>query len=161
MINIIKKIIFGIKIFIVIFFITMASYAKYVIDEEFEIANIDIDLTSPKIYLISVSNVKDYNEVDNNLYNNIITIKVEDRNLNKTFFDKEHIRVKINNNELLGDNMEFINIKDLDEEKLYQIKLKNVKQDDDIVIQIEKGMAVDKFELSNDEVEFKIKEFNK
>lgn len=105
--------------------------------------------------------MKDCNEVDNNLYISILTIKVEDRNLIKTYFDKEHIRVKINNNELLGENIEFTNIKDLNEEKLYQIKLKNVKQDDEIVVQIEKGMAIDKFELSNDEVEFNIKKFNK
>lgn len=128
--------------------------AKYIMNKQFYIANIDIDRTKPKIELLDINNTNiGYENYANKTHIITARIKITDKNLKQVFCDKEHIRVKINNEYVKLDNMEFIKEKDLKEEKIYQIKLKNIEGNGKLKIEIIEGTAIDTSELKNDKVE--------
>ena len=125
-------------------------YAKYFFENEFYIANINIDITKPKIEFLEISNINVENDYDmNKIYEITMKVKFIERNLNKIFLDKEHIKVK-NSGKYIDDfDIEFNKIEENEKEKEYEIKLKNLQTDRKFEIEISEGTLVDKGELEN------------
>lgn len=129
--------------------------AKYIIQNEFNIASLDIDRTKPKIELISITNNNTgYEAYANKTHTIDITVKITDRNLKDIFCDKDHIKVKLDGKYINLENMKFTKTKDLKEEKIYQIQLKNIEENGKLKIEFIEGTAIDIAELKNDKVEF-------
>ena len=122
-------------------------YAKYVFQNEFYIANINIDRTKPQIEFIGIDNIE-HNNVQNT-YEISMQAKFVDQNLKNIFLDKEHIKVKQDGEYIDDFDIEFNKIEDKKNEKTYEIKLKRLKVDGKFKIKIDEGTLIDEGGLEN------------
>ena len=122
-------------------------YAKYVFQNEFYIANINIDRTKPQIEFIGIDNIE-HNNVQNT-YEISMQAKFVDQNLKNIFLDKEHIKVKQDGEYTDDFDIEFNKIEDKKNEKTYEIKLKRLKVDGKFKIKIDEGTLIDEGGLEN------------
>ena len=124
-------------------------YAKYVVQEEFCIANLNIDRTKPKIELVNISNTNtEYPEYANNEDTITIKIKVIESNIKNVFLDSNHIKAMIDNTQV---EEKSIIISDLGQ-NIYQIQLKNLKENGKLKLDFLEGTVVDKGDLKNEEI---------
>ncbi len=129
--------------------------AKYIMQNEFCIANLNIDRTKPKIEIINTSNTnKGYEKYANKNHIIKVNIKITDKNLKNVYCDKEHVKIKINNNYVNIQNIKFTKTKDTNEEKIYEIELKNIVENGKLKIDILEGTAIDAGDLKNEKVEY-------
>lgn len=155
----IKNRVFSI-LFIAIFciFINTIVNAKYLIENQFEIANLDIDGTKPKIELININNTnKGYESYANKTHTITIKVKITEKNIQNIYFDKEHIKIKLDNNIINLDSMKLTKLEDVQDGKIYQIQLNNISGNGKLKINILEGTVVDKGELKNDTQEIDTK----
>ena len=124
-------------------------YAKYVVQEEFCIANLNIDRTKPKIELVNISNTNtEYPEYANNEDTITIKIKIIESNIKNVFLDSNHIKAMIDNTQV---EEKLIIISDLGQ-NIYQIQLKNLKENGKLKLDFLEGTVVDKGDLKNEEI---------
>lgn len=123
-------------------------YAKYVFQNEFYIANINIDRTKPQIEFIGIDNIESNNV--QNTYEISMKAKFVDQNLKNIFLDKEHIKVKQDSEYIDDFDIEFNKIEDKKNEKTYEIKLKNLEVNEKFKIEIAGGTLIDEGGLEND-----------
>lgn len=124
-------------------------YAKYVVQEEFCIANLDIDRTRPKIEVVNISNTNtEYPEYANNEDTITIKIKIIESNIKNVFLDSNHIKAMVDNTQVEEGS---ITISDLGQ-NIYQIQLKNLKGDGKLKLDFAEGTVVDKGDLKNEEI---------
>lgn len=129
-------------------------YAKYVVQEEFCIANLDIDRTRPKIEVVNISNTNtEYPEYANNEDTITIKIKIIESNIKNVFLDSNHIKAMVDNTQVEEGS---ITISDLGQ-NIYQIQLKNLKGDGKLKLDFAEGTVVDKGDLKNEEIMVDIK----
>lgn len=155
----IKSKVFSI-LFIAIFciFINTIVNAKYLIENQFEIANLNIDGTKPKIELISINNTnKGYESYANKTHTITIKVKITEKNIQNIYFDKEHIKIKLDNNIINLDSMKLTKLEDVQDGKIYQIQLNNISGNGKLKINILEGTVVDKGDLKNDNHEIDTK----
>lgn len=123
-------------------------YAKYVIQEEFCIANINIDRTKPKIEVISISNTNtEYPVYANNKDMINVKIKIVEENIQKLLLDNEHIKVIVGKTEIENPLIAITNI----ENNIYEIQIKNLNGDGKLNIKFVEGTVIDKGNLINEE----------
>lgn len=155
MINTKNKLYGVILISVVLILIGTIVNAKYIIENRFDIANIDIDRTKPIIEIINIENSNiGYENYANKTHKIDITVKIKDKNLEKVFWDKEHVKIKINDKYVEIKNIEFIKLQDLKQEKIYKIKLSNINENGKLGIEVINGTAIDTSKLENDKLEF-------
>ena len=143
-------------LFISVFLVLICTIvnAKYIIENKFDVANLDIDRTKPVIEVINIENSNiGYEKYANKTHEIEITVKIKDKNLDKVFLDKEHVKLKINNKYIEVKNIEFIKLQDLQQEKVYKIKLNNINENGKLKIEFLQGMAIDTGKLENDKLE--------
>lgn len=139
-------------------FINTVVNAKYLIENQFEIANLNIDRTKPKIELISINNTnKGYEIYANKTHTITIKVKIIEKNIQNIYFDKEHIKIKLDNNIINIDSMKLTKLEDIQDGKIYQIQLDNINGNGKLKINILEGTVVDKGELKNEEQEIDTK----
>lgn len=142
------KVLIKIFIIVVVIFCTIFSfsniYAKYVFTNEFYVANVNIDRTKPKIELVYIDNSntddKDYANKDTNI---VIRLKIVDKNLKDVFLDKKHVNVQIGEKILEDVDIKFNEIKDIENDKVYEIQLKNLQENGNLKLNILEGTAID------------------
>ena len=137
--------------FLLLVCLTTVVKAKYVISNEFSIANINIDRTKPKIELIDISNSnKGYEAYANK--EDIITLKVRitDKNFKNVYCDRDHVKFRLNDSYIQNLNLSFSKIKDEKEEKIYSITIKNIEENGKLIVEFIEGTAVDTGGLIND-----------
>ena len=79
-----------------IIFSCSTIYAKYIFQNEFCVANLNIDRTKPKIELVDIKNTNsEYPNYANKTHIITVRIKVTDKNLKEVFLDNEHVKVKL------------------------------------------------------------------
>lgn len=149
-----------IKIFFVLFigfFIILISkniYAKYILQNEFCIANINIDRTKPKIELLSISNSNTgYDRYANKTHTITIRVKITDKSLKNVFLDQYHVKIKINDTYVNNVNIKSDKIQDIIDGKIYQIELNNIEGNGNLNVYILEGTAIDEGELENSTLE--------
>ena len=129
-------------------FINTVVNAKYIIENQFEIANLNIDRTKPKIELISIDNTNtEYEKYANKEDTITVKLKIIEENIKNIYFDKEHIKVKLDNNYISVDS---IKLDEIEYEKIYQLQLSNVNGNGELKIELLEGIAIDKGDLVND-----------
>lgn len=130
------------------------TYAKYVFQDEFCVANLDIDRTCPKIELVSIQNSdSEYKNYANKTHKIIAKIKVEDKNLKEIFLDTSHFKIKINDKFVDNVNIDFGQVQDKGEYKVFDIQLSNLEVDGKLKLFFEEGFAVDNGGLKNENIE--------
>lgn len=129
-------------------------YAKYIFQNEFYIANLNIDRTKPKIELVSISNSNTgYESYANKTHIITIKVKITDKNLKNVFLDKDHVKIKINNKYVNYGNIKCNKIQDITDGGIYQIDLSNLEGNGNLNVDILEGTAVDTGELKNELLE--------
>lgn len=152
--KVITKLLIILIIFICTVSISTIINAKYIFQNEFYVANLDIDRTKPKIELLNITNTNSgYGNYANKDDTIKITVKISDKNIKEIFCDKEHVKVKINDKYINLENMVFTKIKDLEEEKIYEIQLQSIIDNGNLKIEFSDGTVVDKAEFKNEKLE--------
>ncbi len=125
-------------------------YAKYVFQNEFFIANINIDRTKPNIEFIGIDSIKPSSSNAQKTYEVSMKTKFTDQNFKNIFLDKEHIKVKQDGEYISNFDIEFNKIEDKKNEKTYEIKLKNLEVNEKFKIEIVEGTLIDEGGLENE-----------
>lgn len=128
-------------------------YAKYVFQNEFFIANINIDRTKPNIEFIGIDSIKPSSSNAQKTYEVSMKTKFTDQNFKNIFLDKEHIKVKQDGEYISNFDIEFNKIEDKKNEKTYEIKLKNLEVNEKFKIEIVEGTLIDEGGLENESFE--------
>lgn len=138
------------------FIISLATTinAKYIFQNEFYIASLNIDRTKPKIELVKINNSNTgYEGYANKTHTITIKVKITDKNLKDVILDKDHVKIKINDEYVNDANIKSNKIQDIIEEGVYQIELSNLNGDGNLKVDILEGTAVDTSELKNELLE--------
>ena len=88
-----------ISLLILIVILTICSFvnAKYIFENQFTIANINIDRTKPIIKIIDIQNSNTgYENYANKTHTIKIKLEIKEKNIKQINMDTEHIKVKIN-----------------------------------------------------------------
>lgn len=125
--------------------------AKYTLQYEFDVANLNIDRTKPKIELLSItnSNKKDKKQADKS---DSITIKIKivDENLKDVFLDRKHINIKIDDKEIDDVNIKADKMENTKDGGIYQIELTKLDGNGVLKVCILEGTVVDTGELKSE-----------
>ncbi len=133
-----------IEIFMFIAFSFTNIYAKYVFQEEICVAELNIDRTQPKIELVSIQNTDlEYKNFANKTHKIVAKIKIVEKNLNEVFLDSNHIKIKINGQFVDNANIEFGQVQDKADYKIFDIQLSNLEVDGNLKLVFTDGLAVD------------------
>lgn len=126
---------------------------------EFCIANINIDRTKPHVELVNVSNTNtEYEGYANNTHTITVNVKIVEKNIKDVYFDKEHVKVKVESDYISSEKITLTKIEDVEDGQIYQIKLNDIDGNGNLKIEILEGTVIDEGELINDlkEIDTKI-----
>lgn len=128
--------------------------AKYIFQNEFCVANLDIDRTKPKIELLSIQNNNvGYEGYANKTHIITIKLKITDKNLKNVNLDKEHIKIKINEQYVSNVNIKSSKIQDIIYGAIYKIELNNLDGNGRLKVDIMEGTAEDSSKLQSEFLE--------
>lgn len=141
-----------INIFIVS--ISTTIHAKYIFQNEFYIANLNIDRTNPKIELVNITNNNaGYESYANKTHTITIKVKITDKNLKDVILDKDHVKIKINDKYANDVNIKSSKIQDITDGGIYQIELSNLEGNGNLKVDFLEGTVIDTGELKNELLE--------
>lgn len=145
------------KIFISLFFIfifsifSQTSYAKYVIENIYTVAKIDIDRCKPNIELIDIiSSNANYPTYANK--NHLISghIKITEKNIIKNNLSSDQLKVTIGNHSIAVEFKSFSLVSENTTEKIYEFSFTNATGDGPLILIIPEAMVEDKSGLVNE-----------
>lgn len=140
-------------LFTVIFTISISTniYAKYIFQNEFYIANLNIDRTKPKVELLNVNNNNiGYEGYANKTHTITIKIKITDKNLKEVNLDRNHMQIKIDDEYVKNVNVKSKKVQDIEYGGIYQIELSSLDGNGKLTVDILEGTAVDMGGLHNE-----------
>lgn len=156
--NIIKLIVI-LVISIVTVSISKIINAKYVIQNEFYVANLNIDRSRPEIELIDVKNTNiGFEGFANQTHTITIRLKIIENNVKNIYFDKEHIKAKVDSNYVETENIKLDKVENSQDEEIYLIQLDKLKSNGSLKIEVLEGTVIDNLGLENElkEIDTKI-----
>lgn len=131
--------------------ISTATYAKYIYQNEFYIANLNIDRTKPKVELIKISNNNvGYESYANKTHTVTIKLNITDKNMKHVNLNNNYIKVKINNKYVDYAKIKVNKIQDIIDGSIYNIELNNLDGNGNLEVEILEGAAVDTGELKSE-----------
>ncbi len=147
-----------IKIFISLFFIFtfliifQISSAKYVIENIYTVAKIDIDRCEPNIELIDIiSSNTTYPTYANKAHFITGHIKITEKNIIKNNLSSNSIKFTVGNNLITPDFKSFSLISENTTEKTYEFSFTNITIDGPLTLIIPEGIVEDKSGLVNEQ----------
>lgn len=145
-----KKVLFLFILFIFLFISN--NYAKYVIEYTSEIAQIKIDRAIPKFELVEITNSNTENKnFANNKSEITITIKVVETNFKEDNFNKENVKILIDDNEITPKKYEIEPKENIGKEKNYILKLSGIEGNGSLKVKILEKTIVDIADNTNEE----------
>ena len=152
-INIKNKIIFlGI---IVIFLITIhtSSSAKYIFNNQFEIADLNIDRTKPKIEVINIQNTnKGYELYANKTHTITLKVKIIEKNIKEINLNNKFIDVVVNNQRVEKLEMNIKETTPINNDRTFLIQISKLEGNGIVHVIFKEGTVVDKALWKSDEV---------
>ena len=140
-----KKILLLIIIFITVISMNSFVQGKYIFEYTSTVAKIDIDRNPPKIELISISNTNTgYEKYANKTHTITVKVKVIEKNIKENLFNKNTIIANIENTRVNPEQLEIKEIEKTSDSIVYDIILKQLNGNGDLVIKIPEGTIVDK-----------------
>lgn len=136
-----------------VFLISVSTviYAKYIFQNEFWIANLDIDRTNPQIELINITNTNTgYEGYANKTHVISIKVKITDNNLRDIFLDENYVKIKIGDKNIDYKNVSFKKVQDIENGEIYEIKLNNIDGNGKLKLEFLEGTAIDTSELKSE-----------
>ncbi len=129
--------------------------AKYVIEDLYKIATLNIDCSKPKFDFVDVdiSNV-DSSGPDNK--NNLITIhfKVTEKHIVKNNISQDNIKIYVDNKIITPEYRDLFVAYKGTNELIYEFSFVHVASDNSLIIEIPEGVIVDSSSLTNDKSTF-------
>ena len=145
-----KFFIFLFLLFISIIF-TQISSAKYVIEDVYTIAKLNIDTCKPNIELIDIiSSNTNYPTYANKSHFIIGHIKITEKNIVQNNLSPNNIQIKVADTTINPEFKSFSLISENTIEKIYEFSITNVIGDGLLTLIIPKGIIEDKSGLLND-----------
>ncbi len=144
--------------FFIIFIIgiTKIVNAKYITDKQFCAINLSIDRHKPFIEVLDIQNSNlNYEGYANRNHTIEIKIKIIEKYIKDIYLDKEHIKVKINGQEIKDVLVNIKEVQTIQEGKIYQIQLKELLGDGKLEVHILEGTVIDTSNLKNEKKEIK------
>ena len=149
------------KIFISLFLIFILnilfqnSFAKYVIEDVYKIAKLDIDRCKPNIELMDIisSNVG-YSNYANKTHLISGHLKLTEKNIVRNDLSPDNIQIKVANNLITPEFKNFSLISNHTTEKIYEFSFTNTIGDGSLFLVIAEGIVEDKSGLINDSKHF-------
>lgn len=147
------------KIFISLFFIIALSlifhtcFAKYVIEDTYTIAKLNIDRCKPTIELIDISSSNtNYPTYANQTH--LITghMKIVEKNIVQNHFSFNHLQISVGNTLVTPECKSFFIVSENDNEKIYEFSFTHTTHDGPLTIMIPAGIVEDKSGLVNEPV---------
>lgn len=121
------------------------SLSKYIFDNTYTIAQIDIDRRPPEIELIKITNTNvGYENYANKTHIITAQIKVIEKNIKENNFNSKNIKILIDKNQIIPSNYEIKRLIGNADSIVYEIKLNNLMGDGDLEIEIPEGVIKDK-----------------
>lgn len=140
-----KKILLLIIIFITVISMNSFVQGKYIFEYTSTVAKIDIDRNPPKIELISISNTNTgYEKYANKTHTITVKVKVIEKNIKENLFNKNTIIANIENIRVNPEQVEIKEVEKTSDTIVYDIILKQLNGNGDLVIKIPEGTIVDK-----------------
>lgn len=117
---------------------------------EFNIANVSIDRTRPKIELISIQNSdENFKNYANKTHVVVAKIKVIDKNLESVNLDENHFKIKAGDKFINDVSFECGQVQELEDGKVVEIQLSNLNVDGTLKLVFAEGFAEDDGKLNN------------
>ncbi len=145
------------KIFISLFFIFIfsiffqTSSAKYVIENIYTVAKIDIDRCKPNIELTDIISSNTTHPTYANKTHFITGhIKITEKNIIKNNLSSDNLKITVGNNSITPKFKSFSLISENTTEKIYEFSFTNITGDGPLIIIIPEGMVEDKSGLVNE-----------
>lgn len=147
-----NKILLIILLFIVLICINSIVYGKYVIEDVFTVAEINIDRNPPKIDMVSVSNVNmKYPFYANKTHTVTLQFRVTEKNIKENNFNTENIVAFIGDKILDYQNMKITKITAFDDYVYYSVALNNLEGNGMLKVNVKKGTIIDRSNNVNEE----------
>ena len=151
MYNIKNKIIYLILLIIFLLSINTITSAKYVIDKNMSIANINIDRTKPVIEVIQIKNTNEgYEKYANKTHTITVTIKIIEKNIKDIYLDKEHIDLFVGDKNVVPSSLNVNKIQGND--NIYELVFYGISENGNLNINIKEGTVIDKAGWKNEVV---------
>ena len=145
-----NKLISSIFIMVLCILINTIVNAKYVIENQFEIAKLNIDRTKPVIELIDITNTNvGYENYANKEDTITLKLKIIEKNISKIYFDEEHVKIKLDNNYIVEYSINAEKIEDVKDGEIYKLHLSNINGNGKLKIDLLEGTILDKGSLVN------------
>ena len=145
------KLIGALFLIICITLISTKIYAKYIFQNEFCVANLDIDRTKPKIEVINIQNSNvNYEGYANKTHTIVIELKIIEKNIKDVFLNNDYVKVKIGDKYINYADVKLKKIKDIENGMIYNIELSKLDGNGNLKVDILDGAIVDKGELKSE-----------
>lgn len=153
-----KKLICIVAVFTISISINLIVSAKYIGEEQFEIANLEIDRTKPKIEVLEINNSnKEYENYANKTHKIDINVKVIEKNIGKDSLNPSEIKIQVGNKEVNIEDIKITETKRKEDEIYYKIELNSIPENGELVVIIEKGAITDTAGWKSDEKKIQTK----
>ena len=114
-------------IFLFIPFFYLNSFSKYLIENSFTIANLNIDICKPNIELINVANTnKGYEKYASRKHIITVQIKITKNNISVNNFNENNIKIEVGNQSYKPDFKKFELIFESDNFNIYNLVIYNI-----------------------------------
>ena len=148
----VSKIILTLILSFIVISLSKNIYAKYIFQEEFCIANLNIDRTKPKIEILSVENTNTQYPKYANIEDTItMKIKITEKNQKEKLLDKNHIKAEINNKNCESTVISCTSIEKKGIEETYKIQINKLDGNGKLKLKIVEGAVTDEGDLKNQE----------
>lgn len=146
-----KRMLILLFVFVTIIF-NGTSYAKYVMEHETTIAQINIDTIPPKVEVTSIES-KENKQNSSSIYEINVKVKIIENNIKENNFNKNQISIKMGEIEFNKELYEVNQIAQINNIIMYEIKLDEINTKGTLQILIPEGIVKD---FSNNENQEKI-----
>lgn len=136
-----KKVLILFFLFIIIF--CGNNYAKYVIEYTSVIADIKIDRVKPKFEMVQALTENEERVYTNGKQEITINVKEIESNLKTDNFNKENVKILVNNNEIIPEEYEIQYKEKVENTINYELKLSGIEENGTLKIKVLEGTTID------------------
>ena len=110
--------------------------AKYIIEKEINIANLNIDRSKPKIELEEIKNTNiNFEKYANKTHTITLKIRITEKNIKEINLNKKNIVITVGNKEVELENLKIEKLEEKENSKIYKIELKEIKGNGNLKVQ--------------------------
>ncbi len=131
-------------IFLFLIFIQASSFGKYIFEESFTIANLNIDRSPPEIEVIKIQNNNiGYEAYANKTHEIRVRVSTKKKDVKVNNFKPENIEIFVANQKNTTAKMSLQQIQTQDENLVYEIILTGIEGNGKLTLKLKEGIVID------------------